>query len=129
MSDTYNNYRFSKDHEWIVKSEGNKFKLGISDYAQKALGDIVYLDIPGLNKKVKMGETIGTIESVKAVSDIFSPVSGMVESVNQSAINDPAIINQKPLDDGWILIMSDCNEEELNSLMSYNDYLKFISSL
>jgi len=129
MSDTYNNYRFSKDHEWIVKIEGNKFKLGISDYAQKALGDIVYLDIPGLNKKVKIGETIGTIESVKAVSDLFSPVSGTVESVNQSAINDPAIINQKPLDDGWILIMSECNEEEFNSLMSYNDYLKYISSL
>lgn len=121
--------KFSKDHEWL-KQDGDIVTMGISDYAQKELGDVVYVDLPTIGDKIKKGDACSNVESVKAVSDIYSPISGEVLEINSSLEDKPENINQDPYGNGWILKMKIENEQELDELMDnqkYDEYIKGIS--
>ena len=121
------NLLYSKDHEWVQQLEGNRVRIGISDYAQHALGDIVFVENPEVDSEVKANETVGSIESVKAVSDLLSPVSGVVVSVNEELEDAPQSLNEQPYEGGWILEVELSNPEELKGLLSEDEYQAFIS--
>ena len=121
------NLLYSKDHEWVQQLEGNRVRIGISDYAQHALGDIVFVENPEVDSEVKANESVGSIESVKAVSDLMSPVSGVVVSVNEELEDAPQSINEQPYEGGWILEVELSDVEELKGLLSEDEYQAFIS--
>lgn len=118
--------RYTKDHEW-VKLEGKEAVVGITDHAQSELGDITFVDLPKLRKKVKQSESISTIESVKAASEVYSPVSGEVILVNEALNDAPEKINKSPYVDGWICRIAVSDPSEMEKLMDkagYDNYLK-----
>lgn len=117
---------YSKEHEWL-RLEGESVAIvGITYHAQDALGDIVYLSEPEVGREVSRGEEVAEIESVKAVSQIFSPVSGKIIEVNHDVIESPEIINEDPYERGWIFKIELSSKEELNDLMSAEAYQKFV---
>lgn len=122
------NFYYTKDHEWL-KVEGDEALIGITDYAQKQLGDIIYVDLPQVGKILKAKETLGSVESVKSVSDVFSPVSGEVVAVNEALSQTPDLINKDPHGEGWIARIRLENKEELNQLMKAADYEKYLEGL
>jgi glycine cleavage system H protein len=121
-------YFYSKEHEW-VKIEGNKAKVGISDYAQHKLGDITYVDLPSAGKTVKQLEILTGIESVKAASDIYSPMTGKVIAVNKALENAPELVNSSPFEDGWIAELEISNPSETANLMNAAAYKTFLAGL
>lgn len=121
------NLRFTKNHEWL-RVEGNTAYVGISDYAQHAMGDVVFVELPELDASFSQDDNIATIESVKAVSDVFSPVSGKVVKVNEDLEDEPAAINESPYDKGWIFAIELDDPSQTDSLMSNSDYEEFIKS-
>ncbi len=114
------NRKYTKDHEWI-EITGGQGRIGITDYAQKQLGDIVYLDLPEVGKRVKQGEVLGTVESVKAVSEIFSPVSGEVIGVNKELADKPEQVNSAP-HESWMVKVKLSNPGEVNGLLDATQY-------
>jgi len=114
---------YSKDHEW-VKLDGEFALIGITDYAQNWLGDIAYIEMPGIDDEFNAGDTFGTIESVKAASDIYMPVSGKVVGINDDAESDPAVINQNAYD-SWLIKVCLKDQSELNGLMTASQYAAF----
>jgi glycine cleavage system H protein len=119
------NYRYTKEHEWIVV-DGGVGTIGITDYAQNSLGDIVYVDVPKVGDTVTGNQTFGSVESVKAVSDLYSPVSGEVVDVNESLKTEPDKINAAP-HDTWIIKVKLSDAAELDSLLDAVAYEKFVS--
>jgi len=120
--------RFTKEHEW-VSVNGDIATIGISDYAQKELGDVVYVELPSVGDTIKKGDPCSNIESVKAVSDIYAPISGEVTEVNENLESSPELINQSPYAEGWVfkLKMDDAGElKELMDQPQYEEYLKGI---
>eukprot|EP01110_Echinostelium_bisporum_P008210 TRINITY_DN30111_c0_g1_i1.p1 TRINITY_DN30111_c0_g1~~TRINITY_DN30111_c0_g1_i1.p1 ORF type:complete len:165 (+),score=77.73 TRINITY_DN30111_c0_g1_i1:23-496(+) len=117
---------FTKDHEWIVVGENNVGTVGITEFAQNALGDVVYVDVPEKGKAVKQKQTLAAVESVKAASDIYAPASGTVTEGNSALSNDPALINKSPLTDGWIckLTLSENGLKEVEALLDGAAYKK-----
>jgi glycine cleavage system H protein len=113
-------YKYTNDHEWIDVS-GDHGQVGITDYAQKQLGDIVYLDLPDVGRSFKKGDVLGTVESVKAVSEIFSPVSGEVTEVNRTLTSRPEAVNQDP-HGSWIVRLKLTNPAELSELLGAAQY-------
>jgi len=122
------NFYYSQDHEWL-KVEGEEAVLGITDFAQKQLGDIIYVDLPLVGKTVEAHQTVTTVESVKSVSDVYSPVAGEVIEVNQKLIQTPELINRDPHGEGWILKLRLKDKSELNNLMRAADYEKYLEGL
>lgn len=122
------NLYYTKDHEW-VRVEGDIATVGITEFAQKQLGDIVYIELPEIGRNLEVHQTIGAIESVKAVSDVFSPIAGEVIEVNEKLNDSPELINQDPYGQGWIIKLRIKNKEELNNLMNASDYEKYVESL
>ena len=121
--------RYSKDHEW-VKAEGEKARVGITDYAQDSLNDVVYVELPELGKAVKQYDTMGAVESVKAASDIFSPVAGKVAEVNKRLEQEPELVNKQPYGDGWIAIIdASALAEDLSKLMDAAKYAEYLKGL
>ncbi len=118
-------YFYTKEHEW-AKIEGKIAKVGITDYAQHKLGDLTYVELPQIGKVIKQGEVLNGLESVKAASDVYSPLSGKVIKVNNALENDPGLINKSPYDDGWIAEIEIQNEEETKNLMSADEYLNLL---
>ncbi|HTA56032.1 MAG TPA: glycine cleavage system protein GcvH [Candidatus Acidoferrales bacterium] len=114
---------FSKEHEW-VKLDGDSATIGVTDYAQNALGDIVYVELPRVGSAIKQFSNVGVIESVKAVSDLFTPISGEVVEVNSALDNDPAAVNRDPYGAGWLLKIKPADPNEAKSLLSSADYAK-----
>jgi glycine cleavage system H protein len=114
---------FSKEHEW-VKLDGDSATIGVTDYAQNALGDIVYVELPRVGSAIKQFSNVGVIESVKAVSDLFTPMSGEVVEVNSALENDPAAVNRDPYGAGWLLKIKPADPNETKSLLSAADYAK-----
>ena len=111
---------YSNDFEWI-KIEGDKVRVGVTDYAQKQLREIVYAELPSAGAQVKQNEPYGTVESVKAVSDLISPVSGTIEEVNEEAQSKPELLNEDPYNKGWLLVVKPANlQAELANLMDFN---------
>jgi len=120
------NILYTKDHEW-VKIEGNQATIGISDYAQHALGDITFVELPAVGKAIKQQEIFSTVESVKAASDIYAPISGKVTKVNETLEQAPEALNNAPYSEGWIAVIELDNLLEKENLMdaaSYEEYLK-----
>jgi len=121
--------KYTKEHEWIRPESGNKGKMGLADYAQSQLGDIVYLDLPAPGTEVQQFQKMGEVESVKAVSDIFSPVSGKVLARNQTVIDEPKLVNEDPYGTGWLVELEMSNPAELDALMDSQEYDKFAAEL
>ncbi len=113
--------RYLKSHEWARK-EGDLVVVGISDYAQDSLGDVVFVELPAVGKALKREETFGVVESVKAASDVYSPVSGTVEAVNEALKDEPALINSDPFGAGWFIKVRPSNVKELDDLLSAENY-------
>ncbi|MCS7385680.1 MAG: glycine cleavage system protein GcvH [Candidatus Methanomethylicota archaeon] len=117
---------YTKEHEW-AKIEGELVRIGITDYAQKQLRDIVYVELPEVGKKISKMGVLGTVESVKAVSEVYSPLSGEVVEVNEELENSPELINQDPYGEGWIAVLKPSNlEEELKDLMKADEYAEYL---
>lgn len=121
------NYRYTKEHEWVLV-EGDAGTIGITDHAQDALGDIVYVDLPKAGARIEQGKSLGSVESVKAVSDIYSPVSGEVAEVNRALADAPEILNSDPHGAGWLVKIRLSAPAELDDLMSAAEYESYIGA-
>jgi glycine cleavage system H protein len=121
------NLKYTKDHEW-AKIEGNTVTIGITDHAQKSLGDIVFVELPAVGRTLKKGETFGVVESIKAVSDLYSPVTGKVIEAHSSLSDDPAEINRDPHGSAW-MVKIQIEGAAGGDLMSSGDYEKYVASL
>ena len=124
MATTY----YSEEHEWIVV-DGNTGTVGITDFAQEQLGDIVFAEVTKENEEVTKDDEVAVVESVKAASDIFSPVSGRISEVNVLLENAPETINSDPLENGWIFKITINNPDELDDLMDLDSYNQFVESI
>lgn len=119
--------RFTKEHEWVAVADNSAVAtIGITDFAAGELGDIVFVELPDVGRRVNSMEPVGTIEAVKTVADLFSPVSGVVREINEKLANDPGLVNQSPLDKGWFLKIEMSDASELERLMTRADYDKMI---
>ena len=121
-----NDLKYTKDHEWI-KIEGNVGTIGITDFAQKELGDIVYIEVESEGFEVEEGESFGTIEAVKTVSDLFMPISGKILEFNEALEGEPELVNTDPYGNGWILKIEIKEDVSADGLMSAEDYQNLIA--
>lgn len=125
MSVVVPDIKYTKDHEW-VKVEGNLARIGITDHAQTELTEIVFVELPGPGKEVKAGEVLGNIESVKTVSEVFSPVTGAVTESNGKLTDSPELLNKDPYGQGWVAVIEMSDPSELSALLSADDYKKLL---
>ena len=121
------NLKYTKDHEWI-SIDGNIATVGITDFAQSELGDIVYLEIDTLDAEINLNEVFGTVEAVKTVSDLFMPVNGKVIDVNSSLEDNPEVVNDDPYGEGWIIKIEVSNPSDIDALMNSEEYKNLIGS-
>ena len=121
--------RYSREHEWARDEGDGTVLVGITDYAQGHLGDIVYLELPAVGTQLDRDQKLGEIESVKSVSDIFSPVSGEVVAVNDVVVDSPEMVNEDPHGNGWLVRLTPAQPSELDELMSASDYETMLESL
>lgn len=119
------NIHYTKDHEW-VRREGAEASIGITDFAQSELGDIVFVELPAVGTSLEAGQEFGTIESVKAVSEVFAPVTGEVTRVNEALRDAPETLNTDPYGEGWILKVRPTKPEQFSHLLSASEYAKFV---
>ena len=121
MSNIPANLKYTKDHEW-ASQDGETVTIGITDYAQGSLGDLVYVELPKVGRQVKKGEAIVIVESCKAASDVYAPITGEVVAVNDAAVADPSTVNNNPYEGGWLIKIKPSNSAELAELMDSNSY-------
>ncbi|MCH7874785.1 MAG: glycine cleavage system protein GcvH [Gemmatimonadetes bacterium] len=126
MSNIPADLRYTEEHEYIRSEAGGVVIIGITDYAQGELGDIVYVDLPDVGTSLARMDVFGTIEAVKAVSELFSPLAGEVIEINDALDKDPSLVNKDPYDDGWMIKMQIRSEGELNELLPASDYAQHI---
>jgi glycine cleavage system H protein len=126
MANIIDSVKYTKEHEWI-KTEGDVATQGITDYAQSELSDIVMIEPPAVGRAVKAGEAVGTIEAVKAVSDMYAGVSGEVVEINDKVVADPSIINKDPYGEGWVYKIKVADQNEIASLLSPDQYKELIA--
>ena len=115
-------YKFTRSHEWVCLNEDGSATVGISDFAQSALGDIVFVELPAVEAELKANAVVAVVESVKAASDIYSPVSGTVVGVNEALADTPETLNEEPYTGGWLYKISLNDSSELDALLSHSDY-------
>lgn len=127
MSNIPDNLNYTKEHEWVQIIDANTIRFGITDFAQSALGDIVFVTLPAIGSEITSGESCGEVESTKSVSDVYAPVSGKVVSVNDSVETSPETINQDPYGNGWIAEVQ-VDTSTLAGLLSAADYLAITSA-
>jgi len=120
------NLKYTKDHEWIKLVDGNTALIGITDFAQGELGDIVYVDITTTGKTLKAGEIFGTVEAVKTVSDLFLPIDATIEEVNSELENEPELVNSDPYDKGWMVKITVANPADIDALLDAEAYGKLV---
>jgi len=120
--------KYTKDHEWI-KIDGETVILGITNFAQDQLTDVVFVELPEVGKQIEQNGNLCVVESVKSVSDIFSPISGEIVEVNNTLEDSPALINNDPFEDGWIVKLKVKNEKDLDQLMTAEEYDKFLTGI
>ncbi|MCP4252434.1 MAG: glycine cleavage system protein GcvH [Candidatus Scalindua sp.] len=120
--------KYTKEHEW-VKIDGDIATIGITDFAQDQLTDVVFVELPEVGKQIEQNGNLCVVESVKSVSDIFSPVSGKIVEVNKALDNSPALVNNDPFENGWIVKLKIKNETELDQLMTPDEYTKFLTGI
>jgi glycine cleavage system H protein len=121
------NLRYTKDHEWI-RVEGDRATIGVTDYAQDQLGDVVFLELPAVGRTLKAGETFGTVESVKAVSELFAPATGEVLEANAALVSSPEAINTDPYGKAWMLVVKLADVAAVESLMDASGYQAFLET-
>lgn len=121
------NLRYTKDHEWVLL-EGNTATIGITDFAQRELGDIVYVDVPTVGKTMEAEEVFGTVEAVKTVSDLFLPVAGTISELNASLDGEPELVNSDPYGDGWMIKVAVKNPADVAGLLDAEAYGKLIQA-
>jgi glycine cleavage system H protein len=121
------NFRYTKEHEWVLV-EGDTGTIGITDHAQEELGDIVYVDVPKVGARVERGKSLGSVESVKAVSDVYSPVGGEVTAVNEMLADAPETLNRDPHGAGWLVKVRLTAPAEILELMTAADYQKYVEA-
>ena len=119
------NLKYTSDHEWVMV-ESDKAKVGITDYAQDALGDVVFVDIPEVGKRVTVGETVTEVESTKSVSDIYAPLEGEIIEINHDLDESPELLNGDPYGEGWIFILQLDEEASTENLLSANEYRELV---
>lgn len=120
------NLRYTKDHEWL-RMEGDEALIGITDFAQHELGDIVYVEIETIGQQLNAGDVFGTVEAVKTVSDLYLPVKGTITEVNPKLNSNPEMVNNDPYGEGWMVKMKPDNEADIQSLMNAETYQKMVS--
>src|SRR5690606_12762895 len=118
--------KYSKEHEWLKVEAGGRARVGITFYAQKELGDVVYVDLPAPGAEVRAGDGFAVVESVKAVSDIYAPVSGTIVEVNEALVDAPEMINEEPYGNGWLVVMEVADEREIDKLLSAEEYQQHV---
>ncbi len=123
--------RYSREHEWIARDENDESSatIGITDYAQGELGDVVYVDLPQVGAKITQFAPFGEIESVKSVSDLFAPISGAVVEANPALEDKPELVNEDPYGEGWIIRITVSDQREIHSLLSHDEYQAFLTEL
>lgn len=117
---------YSKEHEWVKQEDGN-VRIGITDFAQDELGDIVFVELPEVGDEIEINEPFGSVESVKTVSELYAPVSGKVIEVNEELEDSPEFVNESPYENAWMLVVEPTNEAELDDLLSAQAYEELIS--
>ncbi|OWZ83024.1 glycine cleavage system protein GcvH [Natranaerobius trueperi] len=120
---------YTKNHEWLRKEGENKVTVGVTDYAQNQLGDIVFVELPEEDDEYEQEETFTVIESVKAVADTYSPISGTIKEVNEELLDSPESVNQDPYGKGWIAVFELADESELEEFMSAEEYEKYLKEI
>jgi len=120
--------KYSKTHEWVEAQGDGTVRVGISDHAQELLGDMVFVELPEVGSKVSAGEECAVVESVKAASDVYSPVSGEVVAVNESLVDNPEKVNQAPYGDGWLMTVRLTQPDELAALMDADNYSALVEA-
>jgi glycine cleavage system H protein len=121
----FDNVRFTKDHEW-VRLEGDEATVGITDFAAGELGDVVYVELPTEGTEITQGESMGTIEAVKTVADLYAPATGTVTAVNPALEDDPALVNSSPYEDGWFVRMRLADATQFEELMTHAAYQEMV---
>ena len=121
--------KFTEDHEWVIIDDGNSATVGITDYAQEQLGEVVFVELPDVDADVAQGDEMAVIESVKAAGEIKSPISGHVTKVNEALDNNPSKINEEPTGDGWIYKLTVADASEMDGLMDETAYRNYIDGL
>lgn len=115
------NLKYSKEHEWAL-ADGNRVKIGITDFAQSELGDIVFVELPEVGDEISVGSSFGTVESVKTVSELYAPVSGKIVEINEELSDSPELINEGPYESGWMIVVEMSDASELESLLTPEQY-------
>ena len=126
MANVPSDLRYTKDHEW-AKPEGQRYRVGITAYAQEQLGDVVFVELPKVGTKVTAKKSFGVVESVKAVSDLFAPLSGEIVEINGELPNTPQTVNQDPYGKGWMIVIAPSKPDEWNELLTATQYEQFLS--
>ena len=121
--------RYANDHEWAKKLDGKKVRVGISDYAQDQLGDIVFVEMPEVGAVFEKGQVCGTLESVKAVAEMYIPVGGEILAINEALEDSPGLVNESPYSDGWILEVKPSNPSQWELLMTREAYLEMLKGI
>ena len=119
--------KYTRDHEW-ARVQDSVATVGLTDFAQEQLGDIVFVELPEVGTEIKQSEAFGAIESVKAATDMYAPVSGVIKEVNENLRNQPELINESPYDDGWMVKIDMSDDQELETLMSSTEYEQLLAS-
>jgi glycine cleavage system H protein len=120
--------RYTKDHEW-VRLDGDVAEVGITEHAQDALGDIVFVELPDVEREVEQGEAVAVVESVKAANDVYAPVSGRITEVNQAVVDEPALVNREPDGEGWFFKIELADMDQFDVLMDEGEYAVFLEGL
>ncbi len=129
MSELPGDLQYTKDHEWLRREDDGSVTVGITDHAQSALGDLVYVELPEVGQDLEVEGEMAVVESVKAASDVYAPISGGVVAVNEELADDPEKINSSPYDDGWIVRVQPAGEIDESGLMSPDDYQVLLDNL
>ena len=127
MSNIPDNLLYTSDHEWVLKGDDYSYLVGITDYAQDSLGDVTFVEVPSVGSKFSKGDVFGVVESVKAASDLYMPVSGEITEINESLNDSPELINDDPYEKGWVIRVK-ISENDHSSLLSPEEYGKTIGA-
>lgn len=122
----FSKMRFTSEHEWVRLEDGGEVTIGVTEFAAGELGDIVFVELPAVGADVTSGDSMGTIEAVKTVADLFAPVTGSVVAVNSAVEDDPAVVNNSPYEDGWFVTIKMSDASELDKLMTHDAYQESI---
>lgn len=118
--------RYTKEHEWIKKEDGNKVRIGITDFAQDELGDIVFVELPEAGDTVEADDSFGSVESVKTVSELYAPVNGTIVEINEELEDSPELVNESPYEEAWMLVVELDDESEWENLLTAEEYKAII---